>query len=120
MPQHKQHADSAARQKAYRLRVATQQQQAAATTGAIPIPKEAKKQDAVPVKKPRPPSRPARIAALDAAAQTLHDEYESWRDATPENLQGTDTWRSLDETVGMLEQILELIGQLDPPRGFGR
>ncbi len=120
MPQHKQHADSAARQKAYRLRVAAQQQQAAATTGAIPMPKQTQKQDAVPVKKSRPPSRPARITALESAAQTLHDEYASWRDATPENLHGTDTWQSLDATVALLEQILEFIGQLDPPRGFGR
>jgi hypothetical protein len=120
MPQHKQHADSAARQKAYRLRVAAEQQRAAATTGAIPTPRQATKQGAGAVKKLRPPSRPARIAALDAATQTLHDEYEAWRDATPENLQGSDTWQSLDETVGLLAQILELIGQLDPPRGFGR
>jgi hypothetical protein len=110
MPRPRQYDSPAERARQWRLRQAAAQQQAAATTGTLP--KQSKQR--------RPPSRPARIAALDSAAQTLHDEYESWRDATPESLQGSDAWQRLDATVETLAEILNLISQLDPPRGFGK
>jgi hypothetical protein len=106
---HKQYADAAERAREYRRRQATKQRQAAATTGGILIQKQR-----------RPPSRPARIAALESAAQALHDEYESWLSALPDALQGGSVAEKLTETVEALATILELIQSLDPPRGFGR
>jgi hypothetical protein len=106
---HKQYADAAERAREYRRRQAAQHQQDAATTGAIPVPKQR-----------RPPTRPARIAALESAAQALHDEYESWLSALPDAMQGGSVADKLTETIEALSTILELIQSLDPPRGFGR
>ena len=109
MGRHKQYTDAAERAREYRRRQAAQEQQAAATAGAIPVSKQR-----------RPPSRPARIGALESAAQALHDEYESWLSAMPEAMQGGSVADKLTETVEALSTILELIQGLDPPLGFGR
>jgi hypothetical protein len=109
MGRHKQYADAAERAREYRRRQAAHEHQAAATAGGIPVSKQR-----------RPPSRPARIAALESAAQALHDEYESWLSAMPEAMQGGSVVEKLTATVETLSTILELIQSLDPPRGFGR
>jgi hypothetical protein len=109
MGRHKQYADAAERAREYRRRQAAKQQQAAATTGTIHISKQR-----------RPPSRPARITALESAAQALHDEYATWLEAMPETMQGGLLADKLTETIEALSTILELIQSLDPPRGFGR
>ncbi len=111
MGRHKQFATAAERQQAYRLRLAQKREATAATLGAIPVQNKGH----------RPPSRPARIRALESAAEALRDEYQRWRDALPEGpLAEGAVVDKLDGTIEGLTTILELIQELDPPRGFGR
>lgn len=110
MGRHRQYADPAERQKAYRLRVEAQQREAAAREGAI-----------LNVNQRRPPSRPTRIAALETATEALLDDYRGWLEALPEGpLQEGIIAEKLSDTIEALETILELIQRLDPPKGFGR
>ena len=104
MGRQKRFETSAERQQAYRLRLAEKQKH---STTATP-------------KLRRPPSRPARIAALEVQVQQLHDEYEHWFASVPEGQQEGELAERLSHTVEQLAAILELLSDLDPPRGFGR
>jgi hypothetical protein len=107
MGRQKRFTNAAERQRAYRLRV-TEKQKHSMGPG-TPQPKQR-----------CPPSRPTRIAAIEIQVQQLHDEYESWFESMPEPLQGSDQGQRLSETVEQLSAILELMMELNPPRGFGR
>lgn len=96
------HANSAERQKAYRARMASQQQ--------IPIPKG----------RQRAPSRPRRLAAILDAVRALQEEYEHWRDRLPDFQEGSEQETRLTETLELLDQALELLTEVQPPKGFGR
>jgi hypothetical protein len=98
------HASNAARQRAYRLRLATP-------------PAEAEPRSAKPQ---RPPSRPRRLAALRSEAETLLQEYQTWLDSLPEPLHDSGQADKLMETIQQLEQVVDILSDLDPPRGFGR
>ena len=65
-------------------------------------------------------SRPARLRAVEAAAQTLLREYQDWLDRLPESLEDTTQAELLSATIDTLEQVVDLLADLNPPRGFGR
>lgn len=68
----------------------------------------------------RPPSRPARLASLQCALDVLKQEYESWLESLPDSLQETDQAARATETIEQLEAVLDLLSEIQPPRGFGR
>lgn len=100
------HANAAERQRAYRLRTAAQQQ------GCSP--------QAIPTPKRRRISRPARLAALEAAVAALQCEYEEWLESLPESLEGSVQADRLTETIDQLSAVAEALAEIQPPRGFGR
>jgi hypothetical protein len=104
MGRNKRYENAAERQRAYRLRFMNKQKQ---STGP-------------PLKLRRPLSRQTRITSVEAQVQQLHDEYEHWLASLPEAVQGGELADRLNETVEQLSTILELLGELNPPRGFGR
>jgi len=97
------YASAAERQRAYRERVAD---------AAVPPQPEPRRR--------RPPSRPTRLAAARAALVQLFDEYEDWLAGIPESLQGTEQAVRLSETIDQLAAVIDLLSEVDPPRGFGR
>jgi hypothetical protein len=50
----------------------------------------------------------------------LFDEYEDWLAALPESLQDSDQATRLTETIDQLAAVIDLLSDIDPPRGFGR
>jgi hypothetical protein len=58
--------------------------------------------------------------ALCNAAEQLQGEYQAWLDSLPEPLQEGDQATRLTETIEALEAVVDLLSQLEPPRGFGR
>lgn len=95
----------AERQKAYRQRLQARQQ-------GKPL--------APPTTKRRPPSRPARLTALLEAAETLRDEYESWFNNLPPGISESSLADRLQETVDQLAAVVDILTDLDPPKGYGR
>ena len=93
----------AERQKAYRLRKAEQ--------GETPPPQ---------VQKRRPLSRPKRLITVISEVASLQAEYETWRDRLPESMLGTEQEEQLTETIDLLQEAVEVLGQINPPLGFGR
>jgi hypothetical protein len=65
-------------------------------------------------------SRPSRLHALEATARILLQEYQSWLESLPDSLEGTTQAEALIETIERLEQAVDLLGEIVPPRGFGR
>lgn len=103
MGREKRYASGAERQRAYRLRL-----------------RDAQHNSAPPATRRRPPSRPARLAAIQFELEQLHGEYEQWLAALPESLEDSDQALRLSETVEQLQAILDQLSDLQPPRGFGR
>lgn len=93
----------AERQRAYRTRRAADHPQ-------VPLPR----------KTTRRPSRPRRLAAIEDAVQEVLGEYEEWRENLPESLAGTDQAARLDATIESLTAVVDILGDIDPPLGFGR
>lgn len=98
------HASAAERQRAYRERLTRQ---------AEPVPSPSPR-------RPRLPSRPARLLTAIDLVFTLQTEYEAWRERLPESLADSEQAARLDETVDLLQQAADLLDAIDPPRGFGR
>lgn len=105
MPRPRVHATAADRQRAYRARLASR----------LPKPPSPPKRSAR-----RPPSRPARLAALAQGVDDLLGEYQAWFEALPESMKDGSQADKLRETIESLEEAAELLGAIDPPRGFGR
>jgi len=96
--------------------------------GAVPMtPAERQARHRAKLRQPRPfrPSsstirtlpRPRRWAAAVAALIDLQDDYRSWRDNLPANLEGSRLAEKLDAIVELdLDELLAI----DPPRGYGR
>jgi hypothetical protein len=104
------YSNAAERTRAYRLRLL-----AVARGSGPPVlvePPQPKRQRTV--------SRPKRLAALQAEAQCLQQEYEHWLEVLPESLQDTDLAARLTETIDQLAAVQDLIAEIQPPRGFGR
>jgi len=104
MGRSKQYANAAERQKAYRQRLA------------------AARPSQLSLKPPRhrSPSRPARLVTVENEVRSLHDEYEHWLNSLPDSLEQTEQASRLTETVEQLEGVLDLLTEIQPPRGFGR
>jgi hypothetical protein len=66
---------------------------------------------------PRPLPRPRRWAAAVATLVALQDEYCTWRDNLPANLEGSRLAEKLDAVVEL--DFTELLA-IDPPLGYGR
>lgn len=99
------YASNAERQRAYRLRLAA----------------GSSKVDRPPVDGGRrKASRPQRLAACRRELEALKEEYEAWLEGLPEAFQDGDVAGRLAETVEQMEAICELLGELQPPKGFGR
>lgn len=96
---------AADRQRAYRARLASSPQRASMSSE---------------TRTRRPPSRPARLAALAEGVQELADEYGAWLDALPDVLQDSNQADRLREAIEQLEEAAVMLGQIDLPRGFGR
>ena len=67
----------------------------------------------------RRPSRPQRVAAVHAAVVQLFDEYEDWRASLPKSLHGSTQARRLSDTIDQLAAVIDLLSDLELPRGFG-
>lgn len=96
----RRYADAAEKQRAYRLR---QRDRASQPSSQSPP-------------KPRPLSRPARIAALARAAHELAGEYQAWRDALPANLAESPMADELEQVSEQLQAIADELDNLEPPR----
>ena len=108
MARPRSYESDAERQKAYRERVAATLQSGVATASRPPQPKR------------RPPTRPARLAQCISVLQTMVTEYEGWLEATPDPLQETPLAEKLAETIQQLQDAIDLLTDVDPPKGFGR
>lgn len=65
---------------------------------------------------PKPLSRPARLAAIEAALRELATEYGSWLGALPTNLAESQLAEQLSEIAESLDAIADEVGALEPPR----
>ena len=61
--------------------------------------------------------RPRRWATAVAALIDLQDEYRSWLDTLPANLEGS---RLAEKLLAIAGLDLEELQMIDPPRGYGR
>jgi hypothetical protein len=111
------YANAAERTRAYRLRLlaAASPTQADAGQRCAPVPVDPQQP-----KRPKVVSRPKRLAALRAEAQCLQQEHEHWLEVLPESLQETDLATRLAETIEQFAAIVDLIDEIQLPRGFGR
>lgn len=98
------HSNSAERQRAYRDR-------ARESIGAPILPS---------TRRPRQPSRPARLAAAEREIRLLIDEYEDWLARLPESLQDSAQAQNLTECIESLSSAADLLAEITPPRGFGK
>lgn len=103
MARQRQYATAAERQKAYMARL----------KAGVPAP-AARKRPA------RQLSRPKRIEALLSDAEDLLQDYQEWQESMPENLKEGGTGEKLQDTIDGLEQVVELLQNIEVPRGFGR
>lgn len=71
-------------------------------------------------RRPRKPSRPARLQHATGELEDLLEDYETWQANLPESLQDTATAAALAETIDSLQQAVEQLQAVTPPRGFGR
>lgn len=109
MGRHKLYSSGAERQRAYRER-----------THASSPPVQPACKETAPVRPKRGPSRPARIAAIEAEIQNLRQEYLDWLDALPDSLAESDQAARLAETIDQLGAAADAMAEVEPPRGFGR
>lgn len=69
---------------------------------------------------PKRKSRLVRLAAIEIEVRSLLREYETWLAALPESLAESEQAARLAEAIEGLGAIAEALGEIDPPRGFGR
>lgn len=65
-------------------------------------------------------SRPAQLGEIREGLQELHWAYEAWLHSLPDNQADGILAEKLEETVAVLEEVLDQIDGLDLPKGFGR
>jgi hypothetical protein len=51
---------------------------------------------------------------------TVAGEYQRWLDRLPDFQEGSEQQERLTETIEELEQAIELLANLQLPKGFGR
>ncbi len=102
------HTDAAERQRAYRERLEqpkatpARRRQVSARTTAARL------------------SRPKRLVALADAAEELHYEFEAWLESMPAALESSAQYERLRATVDQLAIVVDVLGEVEPPRGYGR
>lgn len=72
------------------------------------------------VTRPRKVSRPARLQRAASEIESLLADYEDWLARWPEALSDTTTAEVLAETIDSLQQAVDLLNTVTPPRGWGR
>lgn len=102
----KKYANAAERQRAHRQRVKER------LAGLQPV--------VLSPQPPRKPARPKRLAVVEAELQALIKEYGAWLNAMPANLEESDLAQQLQETIDQLQEALDAVASIEPPRGFGR
>lgn len=102
----KKYANAADRQRAHRQRVKER------LAGLQPV--------VLPPKAPKKPARPKRLAVVESELQALIKEYGAWLNAMPANLSESELAEQLHETIDQLQEALDAVAAIDPPRGFGR
>jgi len=65
-------------------------------------------------------SRPQRVKSIINELVGLSGEYDHWLNRMPENLLESELASELEETITQLEEVVDILSQLDLPRGFGR
>lgn len=70
--------------------------------------------------RPRQKSRPERLRGIEDELRDLAAGYQHWLEAMPANQSGTDLAERLEAIAEQLEILADEVGDLDPPRGFGR
>jgi len=60
------------------------------------------------------------LAALLKEASNLADEYQDWLDRLPENLAESTQAEMLAAAAEQLQAVVDLLEQIELPRGFGR
>ena len=70
--------------------------------------------------RPRRKSRPERLRAIEDELRDLADGYQHWLEAMPPNQSGSELAETLATIAEQLETMADEVGDLDPPRGFGR
>jgi hypothetical protein len=71
--------------------------------------------DTITKRKPEYTTRRQRRASLKTISQQLEQikaAEERYRDAIPENLQGSDVFDNADQCVSSLDEVIELIGSI--------
>lgn len=99
----------AEKQKAYRERRRAQQARPSPEIRALSPP-------LTPLPKRRNPSRPARLLHIESELRKLAEEYQGWRDSTPENLAESQKAQELEEVISQLEAIADDVAAIEPPR----
>lgn len=99
----KKYASAAEKQRAYR------QRQRSGNRPPVPV-------SARPSRK----SRPERLRAIEDELRDLAAGYRNWLEAMPANLSDTELADRLGAIGEQLETLADEVGELDPPRGFGR
>lgn len=102
----KKYANAAERQRAQRQRVKER------LAGLPPV--------AITSKPSRKLARPKRLEVVEAELQSLFKEYEVWLNAMPDNLSESELAEQLQETLDHLQEALDAVASIQPPRGFGR
>lgn len=102
----KKYANAAERQRAHRQRVKER------LAGLQPV--------VLSSKPSRKLARPKRLAVVEAELQALIKEYGAWLNAMPANLEESDLAQQLQETIDQLQEALDAVASIEPPRGFGR
>lgn len=70
--------------------------------------------------RPRQRSRPERLRAIEDELRDLAAGYQHWLEAMPANLSDSELAERLALLAEQLETMADEVGDLDPPRGFGR
>lgn len=70
--------------------------------------------------RPRHRSRTERLRTIEDELRDLATGYQNWLEAMPVNLSDTELADRLAAIAEQLETIADEVGDLDPPRGFGR
>lgn len=101
----KKYASAAEKQRAYR------QRQRSSNRPPAPVPVSVR---------PRRKSRPERLRAIEDELRDLAAGYQHWLETLPANLSDTELADRLGAIAEQLETLADEVGELDPPRGFGR
>lgn len=58
--------------------------------------------------------------ALESSLRSLLEEYQGWLDTLPESLEDSGQAERLNETIEQLEAAVDILSEVQPPRGYGR